>query len=274
VRLLITKHNLGQFAAYFIYKKIKEFAPTSSKPFILGLPTGSTPLEMYQELIKLNQQKLLSFKHVITFNLDEYVGLPEDHPQSYHYYMQHNFFKHIDIPGENINILNGNAAYLDYECEIYEERIQSIGGINLLVAGLGADGHIAFNEPCSSLNSVTRVKTLNLSTLSANSRFFADHPEEMPKLALTVGIKTILEAKEVFVLAQGLSKACPVHSAIEGAVSSMSPVSALQLHNKASIICDEAAAYELKLKTVRYFEDLEDEYSLLEQEFATLGYTG
>ena len=129
MRLLVTEHNLGKFAAYYIYKRIKAAEPNASKPFVLGLPTGSTPLSMYKELIKLHQQKLISFKHVITFNMDEYVGLPEEHPQSYHHYMYHNFFSHVDIKPANVNILNGNATYLDYECKVFEKKIADLGAL-------------------------------------------------------------------------------------------------------------------------------------------------
>lgn len=259
MRLLVSQHNIGKWAAYYVYKKIREFKPTKSKPFVLGLPTGSTPLDMYKELIKFNQQKLLSFKHVITFNMDEYVSLPDDHPKSYHYYMFNNFFNHIDIDHKNVNILNGNATYLDYECKVFEEKIAGFGGMELIIGGIGEDGHIAFNEPGSSLNSVTRVKTLNYSTILASSRLFGDKVEDTPTLALTMGIKTILDANEVLIMAKGLNKSQAVAHAIEGSVSSMCPVTALQMHRKAVMLCDEYAAFELKLKTIRYFENLKDE---------------
>lgn len=274
MRLLISQHGIGKWAAYYIYKKIVDFKPTESKPFVLGLPTGSTPLETYKELIKLNQQQLVSFKNVVTFNMDEYVGLPEDHEQSYHYFMAHNFFNHIDIVKENINILNGNATYLDYECKVFEEKIAQYGGMDLIMGGVGEDGHLAFNEPGSSLNSMTRVKTLNQSTIQANSRFFNNNIELTPRIALTMGIKTIMDAREVLILAKGLNKSQAVAHAIEGAVSSMCPITALQMHNKAVIICDELAAYDLKLKTIKYYEHLRDEYYDLEQEIATSAITG
>ena len=273
MRLLVSKFSLGNWAAHYICNKINKFKPTESKPFVLGLPTGSTPLEMYSELIKFNKQKLVSFRNVVTFNMDEYVGLAEDHPMSYHYYMHNNFFKHIDINPKNINILNGNAAYLDYECKIFEEKISTHGGINLIIGGIGDDGHIAFNEPGSSLNSSTRVKTLNYSTVLSNSRFFDNNVIKTPNVALTMGIKTILDAEEVLILAQGLNKSLALSQAIEGGVSSMCPITALQLHKNANIICDEYAAYELKLKTIRYFENIKDEYSELENKLAKMGST-
>ncbi len=273
MRLLVSKFNLGDWAARYLCDKINKFKPTESKPFVLGLPTGDTPLNMYKQLIKFNQQKLISFKNVITFNMDEYVGLAEDHPMSYHYYMQNNFFKYIDINPKNINILNGNATYLEYECKVFEEKIAFYGGINLIIGGVGDDGHIAFNEPSSSLNSVTRVKSLNYTTVLANSRFFDNNPDKTPNIALTMGIKTILDSNEVLILANGINKSIALSNAIEGAVSSMCPITALQLHRNAAIICDEYAAYELKLKTIRYFENLKDDYDALENQLAKMGTT-
>ena len=268
MRLLVSKFNLGNWAAQYICDKIKKHNPTKSNPFVLGLPTGSTPLEMYHQLIKLNQQKLVSFKHVVTFNMDEYVGLSPKHKESYHYYMYNNFFNHIDINPTNIHILDGNASNLENECKSYEDKITSFGGIDLMIGGVGDDGHIAFNEPSSSLSSITRIKTLNYTTILANSRFFDNNPDITPNIALTMGIKTILDAKEVLILARGLNKAVAVSHAIEGSISSMYPITALQLHKNAAIICDEYAAYELKLRTIKYFENLKDEYQELENKLA------
>ncbi|MFN8770093.1 MAG: glucosamine-6-phosphate deaminase [Neisseriaceae bacterium] len=261
MRLLISGDILGEWAAHYLCKKIQIFKPSSTKPFVLGLPTGSTPLEMYKELIKLYQLGKISFKNVITFNMDEYVGLPIEHPQSFHYYMYSNFFNHIDISKENINILNGNAKNLEEECDKFEAKILSVGGMDLIFGGVGKDGHIAFNEPSSSLSSTTRVKYLNHATIVSNSRFFGYDIAKTPTLALTMGIKTIMDAKEIIILAQGIAKSHAVFKAIEGPVSSMYPITALQLHNKVVIACDEFAAYELKLKTIRYFESIQDEYS-------------
>lgn len=268
MRLLISKHNLGKWAAHYIYNKIITFNPTIDKPFILGLPTGSTPLDMYQELIKLYQQKKISFANVITFNLDEYVGLDKNHPQSYHYYMYNNFFNHVDIKTENIYMLNGVTKDLASECRNYEEKIKSLGGIHLLIGGVGEDGHIAFNEPASSFNSVTRIKRLNHSTVLANSRFFNNDFDQTPKLALTMGIRTILDAKEVMILAKGVNKSHVVSHAIEGSLSSMCPISALQLHDRALILIDDFASYELRVKTIKYFEIIEDDYAQLENQLS------
>jgi glucosamine-6-phosphate deaminase len=264
MRLLITKHNLGCWAAHYVAHKINQFAPSATRPFVLGLPTGGTPLDMYRELIRLNQENVVSFEYVITFNMDEYVGLAKTHPQSYHYYMWHNFFNHIDIKPENVHILDGMASDLDLECANYEAAIHACGGIHLQLGGVGEDGHLAFNEPGSSLASKTRSKDLNLSTVMANSRFFDNDLAKTPKFALTIGIDTIMQAQEVVILAKGLAKASAVCQAIEGAVSSMCPITALQFHRKALILCDEHAAYELKLKTIKYFANMQDDYSVQE----------
>lgn len=261
MRLLITKHNLGKWAAHYVANKINQFNPSADRPFVLGLPTGSTPLDMYNELIELNKAGKVSFKNVVTFNMDEYVNLAEDHPESYHYYMWHNFFSHIDIKKENVHILDGNAQDLDAECENYEKAILANGGIHLQLGGVGEDGHLAFNEPGSSLASKTRSKDLNMSTIIANSRFFGGDIEKTPKFALTIGIDTVMQAKEVVILVKGLAKSNAVYQAIEGSVSSMCPITALQYHRKTLILCDELATYDLRVKTVKYFENMHDEYS-------------
>ena len=163
---------VSKWAAAYVAKSINNFKPTAKKLFVLGLPTGSSPLGMYKQLIKMNKAGKVSFKNVVTFNMDEYCNLPKDHSESYYSFMWNNFFKHIDIKKGNVNILNGNAKNLDAECVKYEKKIKSYGGIELFVGGIGPDGHIAFNEPGSSLTSRTRVKTLTEDTIIANSRFF------------------------------------------------------------------------------------------------------
>jgi glucosamine-6-phosphate deaminase len=248
---------VSKWAAYFIAKRINEFKPNTKKPFVLGLPTGSSPLGMYKELIKLHKKKIVSFKNVITFNMDEYVGLPEDHPQSYHSFMFKNFFDHIDINKKNINILNGNANDLQKECDLYEKKIEKAGGINLFIGGIGPDGHIAFNEPASSLGSLTRVKTLTKDTIIANSRFFDNNINKVPKTALTVGVKTVLDAEEVLIIISGHAKARALYKVVEEGVNHMWTVSALQLHPKGIIVCDDSSTYELKVGTVNYFKDIE-----------------
>ena len=181
---------LSQWAANYVASKINAANPTPEKPFVLGCPTGSSPLGMYKALIELNKQGKVSFQNVVTFNMDEYVGLPEDHPESYHTFMWKNFFNHIDIKKENVHILNGNAEDLEAECANYEKQIAEIGGIDLFMGGIGPDGHIAFNEPGSSLSSRTRIKTLTTDTIIANSRFFDNDVNKVPKTALTVGVGT------------------------------------------------------------------------------------
>jgi glucosamine-6-phosphate deaminase len=250
---------VADWAARYVKYRLKAFAPTSDRPFVLGLPTGSTPLKMYRKLIEFYQAKQISFKHVVSFNMDEYVGLPKEHPQSYYSYMHQNFFNHIDIPQQHIHILDGNAVEAEAECQQYEDQIKAIGGVELFVGGVGEDGHVAFNEPGSSLESRTRLKTLTYSTIRANARFFDNDTTKVPKQALTVGVGTILDANEVMILAQGYSKAIALHHAIENGVNHMWTVSALQLHPKSIIVCDEDATLELKVKTVKYFKELEQD---------------
>ncbi|MGJ3251958.1 MAG: glucosamine-6-phosphate deaminase [Elainellaceae cyanobacterium] len=257
MRLIICETDIADWAARYVKQRITEFAPTAENPFVIGLPTGGTPLGMYRRLITFYQHGELSFEHVVTFNMDEYVGLPDAHPKSYHAYMFQNFFNHIDIPKENIHILNGNAVDLDHECRVYEDTIQSFGGIELFVGGMGENGHIAFNEPGSSLESRTHVKSLTYSTRLANARFFNNNPEKVPTLALTVGVGTVMDAREVMILVKGYRKAIALSHTIENGISHMWPASALQLHPRSMIVCDEDATLELKVKTVKYFKQLE-----------------
>ncbi|MBC9131855.1 glucosamine-6-phosphate deaminase [Frischella sp. Ac48] len=259
MRLIPLKHSqeIGAWAADYIVKKINSFNPTADRPFVLGLPTGSSPLVMYQQLIKRYQAGLVSFKHVVTFNMDEYVGIPEDHPQSYHTFMFQNFFNHIDIDKSNIHILNGNATDIVKECEDYEEKIKSYGKIDLFIGGVGQDGHIAFNEPGSSLRSRTRIKTLTEDTRIANSRFFDNDISQVPQYALTIGVGTLMDAKEVMLLISGHNKALALQQAVEGAVNHLWTVTALQMHAKSLVVCDEASTEELKVKTLKYFKQLE-----------------
>ena len=213
--------TLSQWAANYVASRINAANPTPEKPFVLGCPTGSSPLGMYKALIELNKQGKVSFQHVVTFNMDEYVGLPEDHPESYHTFMWKNFFNHIDIKKENVHILNGNAEDLEAECANYEKQIAEIGGIDLFMGGIGPDGHIAFNEPGSSLSSRTRIKTLTTDTIIANSRFFDNDVNKVPKTALTVGVGTVLSAKEVLIICNGHNKARALQHAVEGGITQM-----------------------------------------------------
>ncbi|MEN6424609.1 MAG: glucosamine-6-phosphate deaminase [Phycisphaerales bacterium] len=247
----------SQWAANYVARKILDFAPVLDKPFVLGLPTGSSPLGMYRELATLNKAGKLSFEHVITFNMDEYVGLPQDHPESYHSFMWHNFFGHINIPKRNVNILDGNAPDLAVECAEYESRIRQVGGIRLFVGGIGADGHIAFNEPGSSLASRTRQVRLTQDTRIVNSRFFGNDPSKVPETALSVGVGTVMDADEVIIIVNGANKARALRHAIEEGVNHMWTVSALQMHPNGIIVCDEDATLELKVGTAKYFKDVE-----------------
>ncbi len=247
----------SKWTANYIARAINKSKPTKSKPFVLGLPTGSSPLGMYRELIKLNKAGKVTFKNVVTFNMDEYVNLPKNHPESYYSFMWNKFFGHIDIPKGNANILNGNARNLEAECARYEREIKKLGGIALFVGGIGPDGHIAFNEPGSSLSSRTRVKTLKQDTIIANSRFFDGDMNKVPKTALTVGVGTVLDAREVLIIVNGHNKARALRHAIEESINHMWTISALQLHPKGIIVCDEDAAVELKYGTVKYFRDIE-----------------
>ncbi len=259
MRLIIKKdcEQLAEWAAEYVIKKINDFKPTLQKKFVLGLPTGSSPVIMYKKLIEAYNQKRVSFKNVVTFNMDEYVGLPVDHPESYHSFMYNNLFKHIDCPDENIHILNGNASDLEAECANYEMMIQEAGGIDLFIGGVGVDGHIASNEPGSSLSSRTRQKTLTTETRMVNSRFFGNDMNKVPAFALTVGVGTVMDAREVMVLVNGHAKARALQAAVEGGVSQMFTISALQMHKHGIIVCDEAATDELKVGTYRYFKDIE-----------------
>ncbi|ELW69095.1 Glucosamine-6-phosphate isomerase 1 [Tupaia chinensis] len=295
MKLIILDHysQASEWAAKYIRNRIIQFNPGPDKYFTLGLPTGSTPLGCYKKLIEYYKNGDLSFKYVKTFNMDEYVGLPRDHPESYHSFMWNNFFKHIDIDPENTHILDGNAADLQAECDAFEEKIKAAGGIELFVGGIGPDGHIAFNEPGSSLVSRTRVKTLAMDTILANARFFDGDLAKVPTMALTVGVGTVMDAREstnscaleaqicfeilsnfshqmlerkfanhkfsgllVMILITGAHKAFALYKAIEEGVNHMWTVSAFQQHPCTVFVCDEDATLELKVKTVKYFKGL------------------
>jgi len=272
MRLIIREDPLevGDYIANYICKRINTFAPTAERPFVLGLPTGSSPIPTYKALIKLVNDGKLSFKHVITFNMDEYVGLPRDHSESYHTFMFREFFSHVDIPPSQVNILDGNARDLIAECSAYEERIKAAGGIELFLAGIGSDGHIAFNEPGSSLASRTRIKTLAYDTILANARFFNNDISAVPRMALTVGVATVLDAREVVVVVTGQQKSLALSKAIEEGVNHLWTLSALQLHPWALIVVDEDATAELHVKTVKYFKSIERVQEEVERRHAEL----
>ena len=249
--------KLSKWAANYVASRIKAANPTAEKPFKLGCPTGSSPLGLYKELIQMCKAGDISFQNVITFNMDEYVNLPEEHPESYHSFMWTNFFSHIDIKKENVHILNGNAPDLVKECDDYEKAIEAAGGIDLLMGGVGPDGHLAFNEPGSSLGSKTRIKTLATDTIIANSRFFEGNLELVPKQALTVGIGTVMAAREVLILCNGHHKARALQHIIDGEISHKWTASMLQMHPKCIVVCDEAACDELTVATYKYYLDKE-----------------
>ena len=257
---LIIRNNAAEgslWAARRIADAINAKAARTSEPFVLGLCTGSTPIGTYNELIRMVRDGEVSFKNVISFNMDEYVGLPVEHPESYHSFMHRQLFDHIDEPAENIHLLNGNAPDLDAECAAYEEAIAAAGGFDLFLGGVGEDGHIAFNEPFSPLESRTRVVTLTQDTREVNSRFFGGDPEAVPAQAMSVGVATVMASKEVMILAFGSKKARALASAIEGPMSHYNTVSALQAHPAGIIVCDEAAIGEVKVNSYRYFKAVE-----------------
>lgn len=214
---------------------------------VLGFATGSTPLGLYRELIRMHQREGLDFSKITTFNLDEYVGLPPEHDQSYHYFMWENLFKHINVDRRFVHIPMGMAQNIEAHCEWYEEQIEKAGGIDLQILGIGANGHIAFNEPGSSLGSRTRIKTLTGTTREANARFFKN-PNEVPKHAITMGVGTIMDAKHVLLLANGAAKAEAIAATCEGPITAMWPATIVQMHRQATVLIDQAAAAKLKMK--------------------------
>lgn len=247
--------KMSKWAADYIAAKIKEHK--EERPFVLGLATGSSPIGVYNELVKKYEAGELSFKNVVTFNMDEYLGLPREHDQSYWYFMHHYLFDHIDIPAENVNILNGMCEDPEEECAQYEAKIAAIGGIDLFLGGIGQDGHIAFNEPYTSLTSRTGVRVLTTDTRIVNSRFFDNDVNKTPEKALSVGVATVTDAREVLLVINGHNKAAALAATVEGPVSAKVTCSALQMHKNAIIACDEPACGELKVDSYKYFLDLE-----------------
>ena len=239
-----TKEEASKLAADMITAAVKKNPKT-----VLGLATGSTPVPMYTEMAKAVKAKKVSYKDVKTWNLDEYVGLPGTHDQSYRYFMNKNLFEKIDIKISNTHVLNGMAKDPVKECAKYEEQIKKAGGIDIQVLGIGSDGHIAFNEPGTSLNSRTSVVYLTPSTIKDNARlFFKGKENEVPTQALSMGVGTICEAKKIILLAFGKNKADAVKGMVEGGMSQFCTASALQAHNDAWIFCDEESASKLKLR--------------------------
>ena len=218
---------------------------------VLGLATGATPVGLYGELVRMHRDEGLDFSQVTTFNLDEYVGLSRTHPKSYHSFMDQHLFRHINVPKQNVYIPSGTTDNYQSFCKWYEQRIVECGGIDLQVLGIGGDGHIAFNEPGSSLGSRTRIKTLARQTIEDNAQYF-DRPEDVPVYAITMGVGTILEARQIMLLANGAKKATAIAAAIEGPVTSMCTASALQMHRDTTFFLDREAAGRLKM--IEYYE--------------------
>ncbi len=211
---------------------------------VLGLPIGSTPVGLYRELVRMHREEKLSFAQVRAFNLIEYLGLAPDHPQSSHRFMREHLFDHVDIQPANLYAPSGLAEDIDGHCAWYEKRISECGGIDLEVLGIGTDGHIAFNEPGSALNSRTRRVALARQTMDDNARFFKSR-QDVPMMAVSMGIGTILEARRILLLANGPNKAGILTAALEGIVNEMCPASALQLHEHVIVLADESAASKL-----------------------------
>lgn len=242
-----TQHQLAVIASQIIRDALIK------KPnLVLGLATGSTPIGLYKALVKLHREEKLDFSKVATFNLDEYIGIPIEHPQSYHTFMAKHFFDHVNIPLDNQHIPQNTSENHETFCTSYEDAIVRAGGIDIQVLGIGTDGHIGFNEAGSSLSSRTRIKTLSLSTLKANAVHFDGKINAVPEMAITMGIGTIMDAKHCLLLASGESKSEAIAKAVEGPITAMVPASILQMHPKSTVIIDEAAAS--KLEEIEYYK--------------------
>lgn len=248
---------LSKWTAYTIAKRIKDFNPTPVKPFVLGVPAGMSPIGTYQQLISLHQDGKVTFRNVVVFGLNEYAGIPEDHPQSHTSVLWNNLFSQIDIQPENVRLLNGNVADFDLECSNFEKGIKDSGGMHLFLGSIGPDGHIGFNEPGSSLSSRTRIKTITHGARAANARWFGNDINKVPKTGLTMGVGTLMDAEEVLMVISGFNKARALQKILEEEVNHMWTVSMLQLHQHGIIVCDDEATLELKVGTVKYFRDIE-----------------
>ena len=251
VVILDNKNEVAEYGANIFIEQLQ----TKTKS-VLGLATGSTPVALYQNLINAFQQQQITFKDAITFNLDEYLGLHGSHPQSYRYFMNNTLFKYIDIDINQTYIPDGDTKDPIATCYDYENKIKSVGGIDIQLLGIGRNGHIGFNEPSSGLMSRTRVKTLTQETIHDNARFF-DKDEYQPHLSLTMGTGTILDSRKVVLLAIGKEKSEAIANTIEGPLTASCPASALQLHKNAIIVIDKEAAS--KLKNVNFYKHVEKE---------------
>lgn len=248
--VLETYNEISQAAAEIVVQSVQQ-----AEKIVLGLATGSTPVGLYQELVARYKKNEVDFSNTVTFNLDEYVGLDPKHPESYNSFMEQHFFGEINVPAKQRYIPPSNISNLkeiDHFCRWYEEEIQRHGGIDLQILGIGVDGHIGFNESSSSLRSRTRLTTLARSTIEANSKFFDGYVDSVPKMSITMGVGTIMEANRCILLANGENKAEAVANAIEGPITASVPASALQMHPNTTIIIDAAAAK--KLKHLEYYK--------------------
>lgn len=232
--------EMSQVAANYLLSKVR-----NTQKLTLGLATGGTPQGLYEELNNDHQLNGTSYQHVSTFNLDEYIGLSGEHPNSYYHYMNDNLFKHIDIDTDNTHIPSGKASNLEQECEAYDEKIRSHGGIDLQVLGIGSNGHIGFNEPGTSFESNTHIVELTQSTIEANARYF-NSIEEVPAHAITMGISSIMKSKEILLLVSGESKQEALKKLVEGEISEDFPASILNSHDHVTVIADEEALAMVK----------------------------
>ena len=251
MRVIIEKNydEMSKWAANHIVERINAFNPTEKKPFVLGLPTGSTPIGTYHELVRLHKEGKISFKNVVTFNMDEYVGLPEEHPESYHSFMWNNFFSHIDIRKENVNILNGNAEDLEAECARYEAKIQSYGGIHLFMGGIGVDGHLAFNDPPADFDTDEAYLIIELDEKCRRQQLgegWFKSFDDVPTHAVSMAIKQIMMSKAIIAAVPDARKAEAVAGALEGPLSNLCPSSIMQMHPECWLYLDRDSAKLLK----------------------------
>ena len=256
---VVIKENyeeLSRWAADYVVYRINKHRPTPKRLFVFGLPSGSTPLGMFEHLAKYYKEGKVSFENVVFFGMGEYVGIGAGDEHGFQYYLWDKFLKYVNIKKEHVHFLDGLTTNFTKECVDYEALIKKYGGVNLFIGGVGVDGHIAFNEPYSSLCSRTRAKMLTPSTIKANSRFFDNDVSKVPPLVLTIGISTMMDAEEVMILASGSAKAEAIKHAVEDGVTHVWPISALQQHPHGIIACDEAATAKLSAETVKYFKEI------------------
>jgi glucosamine-6-phosphate deaminase len=265
------QHSVAQYCADYLKLRLLQFAPTMERPFVLGMPAAHTPLFVLKKLVSYYKRGEISFQNVVIFIMDEYVDLPRPHPESHYSFMYHHLLRHVDVPREHVYCMDGNSPHLEQECRQFEERIHQFGGIELFLAGVAEDGDVAFNEPGSSLVSRTRLKTLAYETIVSRAKHFENDIAKVPKMALTMGINTLMDAREIMVIVCGPQRTMTLKNLIEKGVSHMCTVSMIQMHPKAIVICDEDATAECKVKTVRYFRSIQKVYRDLVEEIHPAG---